>query len=96
MKVWFPNFPLRLIPRALKVRDDKVYELVFKTVPSVGKFDLKRFLESVYGYDVEKVNTVVYEGKKKRDRYGFYRRPDWKKAYVTLRTPLDKPPAADG
>lgn len=37
---------------------------------------------------MEKVRTLNVEGKKKRNKGGsFYRRTDWKKAYVTLKDP---------
>lgn len=53
------------------------------------QLDIKALLTRVYGLEVEKVNTLNVEGTKKRTKYGFYRKPDWKKAYVTM-----KPPAA--
>jgi len=51
------------------------------------QFDIKRTLEGIYGLEVERVNTINYQGKKKRGRDSFYRRPDFKKAYVTLKEP---------
>jgi large subunit ribosomal protein L23 len=51
------------------------------------QFDIKALLQSVYGLNVEKVRTLNVEGKKKRGQFGYYRRPDYKKAYVTLRPP---------
>ena len=49
--------------------------------------ELKQYLEKVYGLRVKKVNTLNYEGKKKRSSKGFYTRTDYKKAYVTLKDP---------
>ena len=54
------------------------------------QYDIKALLARIYGLDVQKVRTLNVEGKKKRGKQGFYRRPDYKKAYVTLR-----PPAAE-
>jgi large subunit ribosomal protein L23 len=51
------------------------------------QLDIKAVLTRVYGLNVEKVRTLNVEGKKKRTKYGFYRKPDWKKAYVTLKPP---------
>lgn len=49
-------------------------------------------MESLYGFEVEKVTTLNMEGKKKK-RGGFYiAKPDYKKAYVTLRNPLSISP----
>ena len=50
--------------------------------------ELKGYLTEVYGLDVEKINTLNYEGKKKRGKHGYYRNADWKKAYVTLKRGL--------
>lgn len=44
----------------------------------------------MYGLHVASVRTLNVEGKKKRGKHGFYRRPDYKKVYVTL----NKEPAA--
>ena len=56
------------------------------------QFEIRYFLQSVYGLNVAKVRTANFEGPKKRNQKGtFYRRPDWKKVYVTLRPP----PAAE-
>ena len=55
------------------------------------QIEIKRFLESVYGLQVERVTTMNYEGKKKRGRFGMYRRPDWKKAIVALKEPVNLP-----
>ena len=54
---------------------------------AVLQLEIRQCLERVYGLDVAKVRTLNYEGKKKRGKYGFFRRPDYKKAYVTLRPP---------
>lgn len=51
------------------------------------QLDIKALLSNVYGLQVEKVRTLNVEGKKKRTKYGYHRKPDWKKAYVTLKEP---------
>ena len=58
---------------------------VFVAAPP--QLDIKAVLTRVYGLNVEKVRTLNVEGKKKRTKYGYYRKPDWKKAYVTLKPP---------
>ena len=40
---------------------------------------------------MESVETINYEGKKKRFKFGMYRRSDYKKAYVTLKEPISLP-----
>lgn len=78
-----------LLPKSL----DVVKEIAFKTVPSASKIEIKRVLESVYGLEVEKVHTLNMEGKKKLNRKSgtYYRRPDYKKAYVVLKNPISLP-----
>lgn len=65
-----------------------IKEIALKTIPSASKIEIKRVLESLYGFDVEKVQTLNMEGKKKKRGGLLIARPDYKKAYVTLRTPL--------
>lgn len=56
------------------------------------KIEIKRVLESLYGFEVEKVSTLNMEGKKKKRGGLFYAKPDYKKAYVTLKHPLSISP----
>jgi large subunit ribosomal protein L23 len=47
--------------------------------------EIKRAVEALFDVSVTKVNTMNYEGKKKRQRTAkFGKRPDWKRAVVTL------------
>jgi large subunit ribosomal protein L23 len=48
------------------------------------QIELRKYLESVYGLSVASLRTLNYEGAKKRGKHGFYRRPDYKKVYVTF------------
>lgn len=52
------------------------------------QIEIKRVLESLYGFEVEKVQTLNMEGKKKQRGGLLLAKPDYKKAYVTLRNPL--------
>ncbi|CAM6034464.1 unnamed protein product [Sphagnum compactum] len=88
--IHFANLPLKLL---LPKSRENITEVAFKTVPSASKIEIKRVLESLYGLQVAKVNTLNMEGKKKRARgsVAYYRRPDYKKAYVTLKEPVTLP-----
>eukprot|EP00897_Mesotaenium_endlicherianum_P009466 jgi/Mesen1/8548/ME000484S07927 len=86
--IHFANVPLRLMMP--KTREN-ITEVAFKTIPSMTKVEIRRILESMYNLRVANVETMNYEGKKKRSKYGFYRRPDFKKAYVTLKEPVTLP-----
>ncbi|XP_022739751.1 uncharacterized protein LOC111291895 [Durio zibethinus] len=83
--VRFANLPIKLLmPNTFT----NIKEIALKTIPSASKIEIKRVLESLYGFDVEKVRTLNMEGKKKKRGGLLIARPDYKKAYVTLRTPL--------
>ena len=96
MKVLLPYIPLRMLPHATQFVGDKVKEVVFITRPNFTKVELKNYLEQVYNFSIDHVSTCNYEGKKKAFqvrsrgssggmRQKFYRRPDFKKAYVVFK-----------
>lgn len=88
-----PNIRLRLVPPTAADAVKGLDEVVFITTPDVTKTEIKAFLQTVCAVGVRDVRTANYEGKKKRDKGGFHRRPDYKKAYVSL-TERWFPPAA--
>jgi large subunit ribosomal protein L23 len=57
-----------------------------------GQPEIKKFLESVYSYEVEKVRTLNMKGKKKVRGGRLIAKPDYKKAYVTLKSPVSFSP----
>ena len=59
---------------------------MFSVDRSANKLEIKRAVETLFKVQVEAVNTQRYRGKPKRERTrGFGRRPDWKRAIVTLK-----------
>ncbi|KAL5209562.1 hypothetical protein ABZP36_005185 [Zizania latifolia] len=86
----FANLPLKLMlpPAPLS----SVQEFAVKTVPSASKVDIRRCLESMYGFSIAEVRTLNMEGKKLRRGPFLAAKPDYKKAYVTLRAPLSVSP----
>ena len=54
------------------------------------QFEIKQYLERIYGLEVSQVRTLNVEGKKKRNKFGFFRRPDYKKAHVTFKRPAEQ------
>jgi large subunit ribosomal protein L23 len=62
--------------------EEKKY--VFEVDPRANKVEVKKAIEEIFGVKVDKVNTMRVKGKVKR--YGRYsgRRPERKKAIVTL------------
>ena len=57
----------------------------FLVRPDANKTQIKIAVEKVFGVKVADVNTLNRQGKRKRTRAGFGKRPDTKRAVVTLR-----------
>lgn len=58
----------------------------FKVVPTASKPQIKAAVQEIFGVKVDKVNTLNRQGKRKRNRRNFTygKRPDTKRAIVTL------------
>lgn len=57
----------------------------FKVHPEANKIEIARAVEAIYKVTVVDVNVMNILGKKRRLRFTAGRRPDWKKAVVTLK-----------
>ena len=57
----------------------------FEVAKDANKIEIAKAVEEIFGVEVAKVNTLNMKGKAKRmGRYPEGRRPNWKKAMVTL------------
>ena len=56
----------------------------FLVAPEANKTEIKIAVETVFKVRVTSVNTLNRPGKKRRTRYGFGKRPDTKRAIVTV------------
>ena len=56
----------------------------FEVAKDVNKIEIKRAVEQAFGVKVKTVNTMIILGKVKRQGVHVGKRPDWKKAIVTL------------
>ncbi|KAL2332764.1 hypothetical protein Fmac_013977 [Flemingia macrophylla] len=83
--VQFANLPIKLL---MPSSFTNIQEIALKTIPSATKIEIKRVLESLYGFEVDRVRTLNMDGKKKKRGGLLIAKPDYKKAYVTLKTPL--------
>ena len=65
---------------------DKYNKYLFKVSPNSTKFEIKKAVEEIFSeVKVSSVNVMNVLGKKKRMRSSkMGKRPDWKKAIVTL------------
>ena len=59
--------------------------LVFQVAKDANKIDVRRAVETLFGSKVASVRTSIAHGKMKRQGRYVGRRPDWKKAIVTLK-----------
>lgn len=57
---------------------------MFKVSINANKIEIKKAIEKVFSVTVVKINTIRMKGKPKRMGRYEGRRPDWKKAIVTL------------
>lgn len=58
----------------------------FKVAKAANKTEIKQAVEAQFNVQVKAVNTMRYQGKRKRERtVRFGRRADWKRAVVTLK-----------
>ena len=56
----------------------------FEVLTTANKIDIKRAIETIFTVKVAIVRTMVVQGKLKRTGRFIGRRPNWKKAVVTL------------
>ncbi len=56
----------------------------FLVAPGANKTEIKIAVESVFNVHVTSVNTINRQGKKRRTRAGWGKRPDTKRAIVTV------------
>lgn len=59
--------------------------VVFQVDPRANKLQIKQALEALFQVKILRIHTLNMQGKKRRIRGREGKRPDWKKAYVTLR-----------
>lgn len=75
-----------LVTEKAAIRGEQSNQYFFEVSPTANKIDIRRAVESLYGVKVAAVNTMRYEGKKRRMRNMRYtQRSDWKRAVVTLK-----------
>lgn len=64
---------------------DGLHQYTFKVNKDANKLEIRAAVESLFDVKVKAVNVMNRLGKMKRMRSaGYGRRPDWKKAVVTL------------
>jgi large subunit ribosomal protein L23 len=64
---------------------DNLRTVAFKVLRDANKIEIKDAVEKIFKVKVQSVRTANFHGKKRRQGRYMGRRPDWKKAYVTLK-----------
>ena len=70
--------------------------IVFEVATRANKVQIKRAVEQLLGTKVAAIRTSIVHGKIKRQGRFAGQRPDWKKAYVTLREGQKMPEFLEG
>lgn len=64
---------------------ESTQQVLFKVHPDANKIEVKKAIEVLFKVKVVKVRMTRYLGKFRRIGKNMGRRPQWKKAYVTLK-----------
>ncbi|MFR9296266.1 MAG: 50S ribosomal protein L23 [Aedoeadaptatus pacaensis] len=80
------NFDIIIRPiiteQSMAQMDENKY--TFEVAKTSNKSEIKKAIESIFSVKVAKVNTMNMTGKVKRQGMNIGKRPNWKKAIVTL------------
>ena len=63
---------------------ENLKQIVFKVDLSANKREIKKAVEELFKVEVLKVTTSVVKGKTKRNRFGIYKKSNYKKAFVSI------------
>jgi len=75
--------PVALTEKAIRLKEAN--KVIFEVALSANKLEIKSAVETLFNVKVADVNTIVQRGKIKRMGRGLAKRPNYKKAVVTLR-----------
>lgn len=68
--------------KSYRLLDQNTYTFLVK--PTANKTEIKIAIQEIFGVKVTSVNTMNRKGKTRRTRYGMGKRPDTKRAIVTV------------
>ena len=74
--------PIALTEKAARLKEGS--KVVFEVAMEANKIEIRSAVESLFSVKVADVNTLVQRGKPKRMGRSMEKRPNWKKAVVTL------------
>lgn len=76
--------PIALTEKATRLKADN-NQVIFEVDRKANKIQIRHAVEWLFDVKVLAVNTMLYRGKEKQSRRSLLKRPNWKKAIVTLR-----------
>ena len=63
---------------------ENLKQVVFKVDICANKREIKQAVEKLFNVQVINVTTSIVKGKRKRNRFGTYKKSDYKKAFVSI------------
>ncbi|MCM8794019.1 MAG: 50S ribosomal protein L23 [Candidatus Omnitrophica bacterium] len=85
MKLDIYDVLLYMLQTEKSTRDNRANKYTFVVSPYANKVQIREAIEKIYKVKVKKVNTIIVPGKIRRIGRFWGRKPDWKKAVVTLK-----------
>jgi large subunit ribosomal protein L23 len=85
-----------LITEKTSIQREDGKTIVFEVAVGANKIQVKQAIEKLLGAKVASIRTAIAHGKIKRQGRFAGQRPDWKKAYVTLREGEKMPEFLEG
>ena len=86
-RVWLPTMPMTMVSARNATATHPAWA-IFRTPPRMTKHEIKEHLTQIYNLPVKSVNTMNYQGKRKRvmtqAKTAFFKYSDFKKAVVTF------------
>jgi len=85
-----------LITEKTSIQREDGRTIVFEVARDANKIEVRTAVEKLLGAKVASIRTSIVHGKIKRQGRYAGQRPDWKKAYVTLREGQKMPEFLEG
>jgi len=85
-----------LVTEKTSIQREDGRTVVFEVASGANKVQIKQAVEQLLGSKVANVRTSIAHGKMKRQGRFVGQRPDWKKAYITLREGQKLPEFLEG
>ena len=73
-----------IITEQTSLLGENLKQVVFKVDLSANKREIKQAVEKLFNVQVINVTTSIVKGKRKRNRFGTYKKSDYKKAFVSI------------